>query len=265
MDLGLKGKIAIITGGTHGIGKAAALSLSREGAMVAIAARTKSDLNKACNDITNETGNEVIGVPTDVRNESMVENLIKTVIKKWGKIDILVNNAGTSSSYKLDEMTNEILTEDLELKVYGAIFCVRHSINYLKKSKNGSIINITTPGGKHAFTGPGNQPTSLSRAAGISLTKSWSKEFSQHNIRVNTVCVGKLKSRQNRNRWKLINEKDPTYTLEKHWETEGTDVPLGRIGEAIEAGDVICFLSSSRSSYVTGASVNVDGGTSPVV
>ena len=134
MDLGLKGKIAIITGGTHGIGKAAALSLSREGAMVAIAARTKSDLNKACNDITNETGNEVIGVPTDVRNESMVENLIKTVIKKWGKIDILVNNAGTSSSYKLDEMTNEILTEDLELKVYGAIFCVRHSINYLKKS-----------------------------------------------------------------------------------------------------------------------------------
>ena len=100
MDLGLKGKIAIITGGTHGIGKAAALSLSREGAMVAIAARTKSDLNKACNDITNETGNEVIGVPTDVRNESMGENLIKTVIKKWGKIDILVNNAGTSSSYK---------------------------------------------------------------------------------------------------------------------------------------------------------------------
>ena len=122
MDLGLKGKIAIITGGTHGIGKATALSLSREGALVAIAARTESDLKSVSNDITNETGNEVIGVRTDVRNESMVENLINTVVEKWGRIDILVNNAGTSSAHKLEEMTNEILSEDLELKVYGAIF-----------------------------------------------------------------------------------------------------------------------------------------------
>lgn len=263
MDLGLKGKVAIITGGTHGIGKAAALSLSREGALVAIAARTESDLKSVPNDITNETGNEVIGVPTDVRNESMVENLINTVVKKWGRIDILVNNAGTSSAHKLEDMTNEILSEDLKLKVYGAIFCVRHAIKYLQTSKNGSIINITTPGGK--ASGAGGQPTSLSRAAGISLTKTWSKEFSQYNIRVNTVCVGVLKSRQHRNRWKLVNEKDPTYTLNKHWNSVSADVPLGRIGEAIEVGDVICFLSSSRASYVTGASVNVDGGTSPVV
>ena len=151
----------------------------------------------------------------------------------------------------------------MELKVYGAIFCVRHALKYLQTSKNGSIINITTPGGK--ASGAGGQPTSLSRAAGISLTKSWSKEFSQYNIRVNTVCVGVLKSRQHRNRWELVNEKDPTYTLDKHWESVSADVPIGRIGEAIEVGDVICFLSSSKASYVTGASVNVDGGTSPVV
>ena len=265
MDLQLKGKVAIITGGTHGIGKAAALSLSREGALVAIAARTETDLNSASKDITNETGNEVIGVLTDVRNESMVENLINTVVKKWGRIDIVVNNAGTSSAYKLEDMTNEILTEDLELKVYGAIYCIRHALKHLKASGNGSIINITTPGGKHAITGPGGQPTSLSRAAGISLTKSWSKEFSQYNIRVNTICVGILKSRQNRNKWKLLNQKDPKYTLDKHWQSVSTGVPLGRVGEAMEAGDVICFLSSRKASYVTGASVNVDGGTSPVV
>ena len=221
MDLQLKGKVAIITGGTHGIGKAAALSLSREGALVAIAARTETDLNSASKDITNETGNEVIGVLTDVRNESMVENLINTVVKKWGRIDIVVNNAGTSSAYKLEDMTNEILTEDLELKVYGAIFCVRHALKYLQTSK-GSIINITTPGGK--ASGAGGQPTSLSRAAGISLTKSWSKEFSQYNIRVNTVCVGILKSRQNRNKWKLLNQKDPKYSMYKHWQSDSTGV-----------------------------------------
>ena len=263
MDLGLNGKNAIITGGSDGIGLAAAISLSREGANVAILARTQDKLDSAVKEIQKESKGKVIAISTDVRNESSVVTSIKKLIEELGKIYILVNNAGTSSASPLEEMTNEQLTEDLNLKVYGAIYCARSVINDMKESGSGSIINITTPGGK--ATAGGSQPTSLSRAAGISLTKAWSKEYASQNIRVNTVCVGLLKSGQHRTRVANIQKEKPDYTLEDHWEIMGKNVPMGRVGEAIEVGNVICFLSSSKASYVTGTAINVDGGTSPVV
>ena len=264
MDLGIKGKVAIVTGGSDGIGKAAATAMAREGAKVAIAARTQKDLDEAVADIKKESGSkDVIGVSTDVRNEESVKALIKKVTDTWGRLDILVNNAGTSSASKLEDMTNDQLSEDLQIKVYGAVFCMRHALPHLRKAGGGAVVNTTTPGGK-ASPG-GSQPTSLSRAAGISLTKAWSKEFAPENIRVNTVCVGVLKSRQHRRRWEAANAKNPSYTLDNHWKEVGKNVPMGRIGEAQEAGDVIAFLCSERASYITGSAVNVDGGTSPVV
>jgi len=263
MDLGLNGKNAIITGGSDGIGLAAAISLSKEGANVAILARTQNKLDSAVKEIQKESKGKVIAISTDVRDESSVVTSIKKVRDELGKIDILVNNAGTSSASPLEEMTNEQLTEDLNLKVYGAIYCARSVIKDMKESGSGSIINITTPGGK--ATAGGSQPTSLSRAAGISLTKAWSKEYASQNIRVNTVCVGVLKSGQHRTRVANIQKEKPDYTLEDHWEIMGKNVPMGRVGEALEVGNVICFLSSSKASYVTGTAINVDGGTSPVV
>ena len=240
MDLGLNGKNAIITGGSDGIGLAAAISLSKEGANVAILARTQDKLDSAVKEIQKESKGKVIAISTDVREESSVVTSIKKVRDELGKIDILVNNAGTSSASPLEEMTNEQLTEDLNLKVYGAIYCARSVIKDMKESGSGSIINITTPGGK--ATAGGSQPTSLSRAAGISLTKAWSKEYASQNIRVNTVCVGVLKSGQHRTRVANIQKEKPDYTLEDHWEIMGKNVPMGRVGEAIEVGNVICFL-----------------------
>ena len=263
MDLDLEGKVAIITGGSDGIGRAAAVSLSQEGALVAIAARTEGPLSDTVDQITLVTGNEVIGISTDVRDESQVASLINEVIKRWGKIDIVVNNAGTSSVAKLEDMTNEQIFADVELKVYGAIYCVRHALPYLKQSPEGVIINTTTPAGK--ASNAGNQPTAMSRAAGISLTKSWSKEFAEFNIRVNTICIGLIKSGQHRKKWAVIHADQPSYLLSDHWEKLSKNIPLGRVGESAEAGDVICFLASSRAGYVTGASVNIDGGMSPVV
>ena len=263
MDLGLNGKNAIITGGSDGIGLAAAISLSKEGANVAILARTQDKLDSAVKEIRKESKGKVIAISTDVRDESSVVTSIKKVREELGKINILVNNAGTSSASPLEEMTNEQLTEDLNLKVYGAIYCARAVIKDMKENGSGSIVNITTPGGK--ATAGGSQPTSLSRAAGISLTKAWSKEYANQNIRVNTVCVGLLKSGQHRARVANIQKEKPDYTLEDHWEIMGKNVPMGRVGEALEVGNVICFLSSSKASYVTGTAINVDGGTSPVV
>jgi NAD(P)-dependent dehydrogenase (short-subunit alcohol dehydrogenase family) len=263
MNLDLEAKVAIITGGSDGIGKAAALSMSREGARVAISARTEETLAEAASQISTETGNEVIGISADVSDETQVESLIRQVADKWGQIDIIVNNAGTSSVARLEEMTNEQMMGDVALKVYGAIYCARHALPYLKRSDAGVIINTTTPGGKASPAG--NQPTAMSRAAGISLTKSWSKELAEFNIRVNTICIGLIKSGQHRKKWAAAHADDPTYSLSDHWRTMSESIPLGRVGEALEAGDVICFLASPRASYVTGASINIDGGSSPVV
>jgi len=263
MDLGLKDKVAIITGGSDGIGKAAAISMATEGTKVAIVGRTQSKIDLAVEEIKNLSNGDVIGISADVSVESDVQSMIDKVISEFGQIDILVNNAGTSSATTLELMTDEDLEVDFGIKIYGAIYCARGVLPYLKKSDNAVIINTTTPGGK--ASSPGTQPTSLSRAAGISLTKSWAGELAKFNIRVNTVCVGVLKSGQHRTRWKAANAKDPNYTLEDHWQVVGKNVPLGRIGEAEEVGDVMCFLASSKASYITGTAINVDGGSSPVV
>ena len=260
MDLGITGKVAIVTGGTYGIGRAAAERLSAEGAKVAIVARTQSDLDRVAAEIGGVTGQAVAGIATDVRDEASVRAMVEAVAARWGRIDILVNNAGTSSGARFADMTNEQVMEDFTLKVMGAIYCTRHALPHLKRN-GGAICNTTTPGGK--APGAGSQPTALSRASGISLTKAWSKEFAEDGVRVNTVCVGTLKSRQHYRRWETMQK--PDYTLEDHYRNAGTRVPMGRVGEASEAGDVIAFLCSERASYVTGASVNVDGGTSPVV
>ena len=262
MDLEVMGKVAIVTGGSNGIGRAAAERLSAEGALVALVSRTQADLDKVALEISSDSGNEVIGIASDVRSEGSVKSMVEAVVKRWGGVDILINNAGTSSASRFEKMTNEQVEEDFTLKVMGAIYCTRHALPHLK-ARQGAICNTTTPGGK--APGAGSQPTALSRAAGISLTKTWSKEFAADGVRVNTVCVGLLKSRQHLHRWEKANEKDPDYQLDDHYEMMGKSVPLGRVGEASEAGDVIAFLCSGRASYVTGTAVNVDGGVAPVV
>jgi 3-oxoacyl-[acyl-carrier protein] reductase len=262
MDLGVKDKVAIITGGSHGIGRAAAERLAAEGARVALVSRSQETLDQVAAELASATGGLVIGIAADVRDEASVQAMVKAVAERWDRIDILVNNAGTSSAATFEAMTDEQVLEDFRLKVMGAIYCTRHALPYLKDTR-GAICNTTTPGGK--APGPGSQPTSLSRASGISLTKTWSKEFAPYGIRVNTVCVGLLKSRQHERRWEAARENNPDYSLDDHYARMGQHVPLQRVGEAREAGDVIAFLCSDVASYVTGTAINVDGGASPVV
>ncbi|RJQ09109.1 MAG: SDR family oxidoreductase [Dehalococcoidia bacterium] len=262
MDLGLTGKVAIITGGSDGIGKAAALSMAREGARVAIVARTKEKLDSAAAEIR-AAGGDVIAVPCDVMDETQVKAAIAQVVARWGGVDILVNNAGTSAARKFEDVSDDVWETDLGIKVYGAIYCSRAAIPYMKAAGGGRIINITTGGGK--APGAGSLPTSMARAAGIALTKAMSRDYAPDNILVNTVCIGLIKSGQHERRYEAAQERDPSRTIDQFYAGMGERVPLGRVGEAAEAGDVICFLASARASYVTGAAVNIDGGSSPVV
>ena len=263
MDLGLKGRVAIVTGGSYGIGRAAAISLAREGANVAILARTRATLDSAAEEIRVGPADEVLAISCDVTDREAVDAAVEQVIAKWGRLDILVNNAGTGAAHRFDTLTDEMLSADLRLKVYGAMYCSQACIPHMQKAQWGRIVNVTTPGGKAA---PGGSvPTSLSRAAGIAMTNAMSKDFAADNILVNTVCIGVIKSGQHERRWRAASEKDSSLTLDAWYENIGAGLPLGRVGEAREAGDLICFLASERASYVSGTAVNVDGGAASVV
>jgi NAD(P)-dependent dehydrogenase (short-subunit alcohol dehydrogenase family) len=263
MDMGLSGKVAVITGASDGIGKAAAMSMAQEDVKVVICARRADNLAKAAEEIQAATGNEVMTVTADITSQSDIDALFEKVVEVHGRVDILVNNAGTSAAAVFDAVSDETWKYDIELKVFGAIRCSLKVIPLMKAQGGGRIINITTPGGKAPAAA--SVPTSVSRAAGIALTKEMSKDYAKDNILVNTVCIGLIKSMQHERRWEVAHEKDSSVTLESWYENMGKRVPLGRVGETREAGDLITFLVSERAAFITGVSVNVDGGASPVV
>lgn len=257
MELGLKGKVAVVTGGTEGIGRATALRLAQEGAHVAICARTQEALDRVGAEIL-KLGGQGLAVKADMSKLADIENFMKTVVEKFGRIDILVNNAGTSKRGAFLELTDAEWSADLELKVFGAIRCTRLAVPHMKKHGGGRIINITISSAKQ----PGAQsyPTSVSRAAGLAITKALSKEFAADNILVNTVCIGKIKSGQHERRYKKEG-----IGADQYYATAAKDIPMKRVGEAEEVANVITFLASDAASYVTGSSINLDGGISGVL
>jgi 3-oxoacyl-[acyl-carrier protein] reductase len=265
MDLDINGRVAIITGGSEGIGKATALRLAHEGARVAICARRESVLEEAAAEIRKQTGGEVLPVVTDVSKFQDIQHLVQTVVDRWQGVDILVNNAGTSSAGPFEEMSDERWLTDLELKLFAAIRCTREVIPYMRKRNWGRVVNLTALGAKAPAARSG--PSSVSRAAGVALTKALSKEFASENILVNTVCIGLVKAGQHEYRYTLAQDQRPGLTLNQFYDemAQASQVPIGRVGEAEEAADLIAFLVSERASYITGVAINIDGGSSPVV
>ena len=263
MDMGLTGKVALVTGGSDGIGKGTATSLCAEGAKVVICARRQEVLDSAAEEIRAETGGEVTPMRADVTSDADVDALFDAIVEKYGRLDILVNNAGTSAAGLFETVSDDVWRYDLELKLFGAIRCSNKAIPLMKAQGGGRIVNITTPGGKAPT--PASVPTSVSRAAGIALTKEMSKDYAGDNILVNTVCIGLIKAGQHERRWEAAKEQNPSLTLEAYYDDMGKRVPIGRVGEAREAGDLVTFLVSDRAAYITGVAVNIDGGTSPVV
>lgn len=263
MDMGLTGKVALVTGGSDGIGKGTATSLCAEGARVVICARRQDVLESAAAEIRAQTGGDVTPMVADVTDQSAVDALFDAIAEKYGRLDILVNNAGTSAANLFENVSDEVWRYDIELKLFGAIRCSQRAIPMMKAQGGGRIVNITTPGGKAPTAN--SVPTSVSRAAGIALTKEMSKDYAADNILVNTVCIGLIKAGQHERRWEAAKDGNPGLTLEAYYEEMGKRVPIGRVGEAREAGDLVAFLVSERASYITGVAVNIDGGTSPVV
>ena len=257
MELGLKGKVAVVTGGTQGIGRATAMRLAQEGASVAICARSKEDLERVGAELAKH-GGQSLAIAADMSKDEDIERFMKAVVDKFGRVDILVNNAGTSKRGAFLELTDAEWEADIELKVFGAIRCTRLAVPHMKKNGGGRIVNITITSAKQP--GAGSYPTSVSRAAGLAITKALSKEFAADNILVNTVCIGRIKSGQHERRFKKEG-----ISAEQYYANSAKDIPMKRVGEAEEVANVIAFLVSDAASYVTGSSVNLDGGMSGVL
>lgn len=257
MDLELGGKAAIVTGGTQGIGRATAMQLAREGAAVAIAARGREMLDSVAGEIR-AAGGRVRAVQADVSKAEDCERLVAEAVKAFGRLDILVNNAGTSARGEFEAVSDATWQADLDLKLFAAVRLSRLAIPHMKQQGGGRIINVTNIGAKQPRAG--SMPTSVSRAAGLALTKALSKELAPHNILVNTVCIGSVRAGQHERR-----AAGSGVPLEQLYAEMARDIPLGRVGSAEEVAKVIAFLASGAASYVTGSSVNLDGGASGVL
>jgi len=261
MDLGLQGKVAIITGGSDGLGLATARRLAAEGAAVAICGRDEARL-KSARDKLRAGGAVVLDVPADVSRAGDLERLVSQTLERFGRIDVLVNNAGTSAARGFETVDDAAWQADLELKLFAAIRCARLCVPPMRRVGGGRIVNILNTGAKAPAAR--SLPTSVSRAAGLALTKALSKELAPDGILVNAICIGLVKSGQWERRWA---RQERPGTLEAFYEQLARErgVPLGRIGEAEELGALVTFLVSAPAGYITGVAVNFDGGLSGVV
>jgi 3-oxoacyl-[acyl-carrier protein] reductase len=260
MNLGLQGKVALISGGSKGIGFQTALTLAKEGAKVAIVARGEDRLKKAAERIAEAASDnsiaEVMYIQADVTKPEDCEGAVARVVERFGGLDIVVNNAGTSAAGPFESVSDDAWAQDLDLKLFAAIRISRAAVPHMRKAGGGAIVNITTSSAK---TPPASSlPTTVSRAAGLALTKAMSKDLASDGIRVNTVCIGLIRSDQIEKRWQ---REAPEVAWEQYASDPKHRIPLGRIGDTQEAANVIAFLVSQAASYVTGTSVNVDGGT----
>jgi NAD(P)-dependent dehydrogenase (short-subunit alcohol dehydrogenase family) len=257
MDLELKGKVAIVTGGSQGIGRATALRLAAEGANVVIAARGRELLDRVAAEIRAE-GGKLAAVQADVSRAEDCARLVAEAVKAFGRLDILVNNAGTSATGEFESVTDEMWEADFELKLFAAIRLARLAIPHMKQQGGGRIVNITNIGAKQPRAK--SMPTTVTRAAGLAFTKALSKEFAPQQILVNTICIGLVRAGQHEARAAKAG-----IELEQFYADRGKEVPLGRVGRAEEVANAIAFLVSGAASYITGSSINLDGGASAVL
>ena len=243
----LSGKIALITGGSRGIGFATAKIMSENGATVVITGKDSKRLEKSVLKIPNS-----IGFVADIRKTDEVKNVVRKTIEKFGKLDILVNNAGIFPKIKqLHEIEEDEWNEVLDVNLTGQFRFTKEAIPHLQKT-SGSIINISSDAGLKAYQGFNADAYSASKAALIILTKCWALEYAKYKIRVNCICPGVVDTDMTKQFLKTQQDKD--FMDNEH--------PIGRIGKPEEIAKAIMYFVSDDASWTTGAVLAVDGGES---
>ena len=242
----LKGKVAIVTGSGQGIGKGIALELAREGAKIIISDINQETINKTVDEMKS-SGAEVLGVKADVSKAEEINQMVKTVIEKFGRVDVLVNNAGIYPFKLLTEMSGEDWDKVLNVNLKGVFNCTKGVLPEMIKQKGGSIVNIASIAG--AVVGYINLAHySASKGGVLGFTRSAALELSQYGIRVNAIAPGAIETPGT----KIMGED----ALKQFSQM----IPLKRLGKPEDIGKAVVFLASEDSSYITGQMIVVDGG-----
>jgi 3-oxoacyl-[acyl-carrier protein] reductase len=234
-------KVAVVTGGSRGIGRAIVLALAREGANVAFTyAQNKASADEIAN------GTTIVGFQADVTSLDQAKDLIKQVKEKFGRIDILINNAGITRDKLLAMMSEKDWDDVIDTNLKGAFNVTKPTVGVMLRQRSGTILNITSISGIVGM--PGQVNYSSSKAGMIGFTKALAKEIAKANITVNALALGFV-------------ETDMTSVLNGEYRAKALEqIPLGRFAKAEEMAEIALFMVSPRASYMTGQVVQVDGG-----
>jgi 3-oxoacyl-[acyl-carrier protein] reductase len=257
MDLELKGKVAIVGGGSKGLGRACAEMLAEEGAKVTICSRNKEDLEKAAAEIRSATGSDVLAFPGDLDKNDTIKDLIATTVGHFGRLDILVNNSGSPPISFAYNASDEMLEIAVQRSLFYFARMSREAIPHLKTGGGGRIINILAstvyqPLLKMALSG-------TTRIGVIAFAKSLADEVGKYGILVNNVCPGSILTER-----MLLNitarAEEMGIPLEEALVRRAAEIPVGRLGEPKDIANMVAFLASGKSGYITGSTIRVDGG-----
>ena len=255
MDLGLAGRKALVTGASKGIGKAIAFELAAEGAALALCARGEAELQATAEALRQKTGAQVFAQAADVTDGPAMLAFVEAAAAALGGLDIIVNNAGSPLPGTFEEVDEAAWRADLDVKLFAAQRIIRAALPYLKQSDQARIININSIVGRQST--PGYIANSTDRAACLAFNKVLSDNLAKYGILVNSVSPGNIKSEA----WgSSVEYFAPDKELEAYYKEVGKLTPLARVGEADEIAGVVAFLAGKRASYLTGASIDVDGG-----
>jgi NAD(P)-dependent dehydrogenase (short-subunit alcohol dehydrogenase family) len=255
MDLELKDKAFIVTGGTDGLGLALAQRLVAEGAYVAVCGRDAQRLHRA----QELLGADALCAQTDVTDSQQLDSFAESALARFGRLDGLVNNAGQTAATSIATSDDELWRNDYELKVIAALHVTRAVLPALEAT-HGAIVNVLAILARSP--GASTTPTSASRLAGLAFTKSLASEVGPRGIRANAILIGIIESGQ----W-VRRAAAAGISIEEYYRTtaQNAHIPLGRVGRADEFADLASYLLSPRASYVTGVGIALDGGLSPVI
>lgn len=254
----LKDKVALITGGSSGIGRAAAVAMAREGAKVALSARRAERCQEAADEIKG-MGGEALALPGDVADAEHVEALVAATVERWGRLDIVVPNAGINGVLApIEDITPEEWDQTQNINVRGTFLTVKYAIPHLRAAGGGSIVVVSSVNGNRIFSNFGFTSYSCSKAAQVTFAKMAAVELAQWAIRINVVCPGWTKTSIGENTFARDIDK---IKIPREY-PEGM-VPLQqRPASSEEVANAILFLASNEASYVTGTEIYVDGALS---
>lgn len=257
MDLGLRGRVALVTGASLGLGRAIAHALAAEGARVAIAARNAERLETAAREIAEATGAEVMAVPADVAVQAEVDAMVQRVVDRWGGLQVMVANAGGPPGTRFEQTAAPLVEEALRLNLLSTVHMAHASVPHMKSAGWGRFIALTSMTVKQPM--PGLILSNTARAGVVGWVKTMATELAPHGITCNVVAPGYFRTGRVEELAGQRSASEGRPAAEILAEMDGR-IPMRRMGEPEELGAVVAFLASERASYLTGVTLQVDGG-----